>query len=45
MAKGKARMSYAKIADALNAAGRPTRGGKPWGASAVQSILKAHGVA
>lgn len=33
------RLSFAKIADALNAAGTPTRGGKPWAASTVKQIL------
>lgn len=33
------RMSFAKIAAALQAEGFPTRGGKPWGASSVKQIL------
>jgi DNA invertase Pin-like site-specific DNA recombinase len=38
---GKAkRMSYAKIADALNEEGIPSRSGRPWGPSSVQDILK-----
>lgn len=37
---GKAkRMSFARIADALQAAGHPTRSGKPWSASSVKTIL------
>jgi DNA invertase Pin-like site-specific DNA recombinase len=38
---GKAkRMSYAKIAAALNEEGIPSRSGRPWGPSSVQDILK-----
>lgn len=33
------RMSFAKIAEALEADGVPTRGGKPWAASTVKQIL------
>jgi DNA invertase Pin-like site-specific DNA recombinase len=33
------RMSFAKIAAALQAEGFPTRGGKPWRASSVRDIL------
>ena len=37
---GKAkRMSFARIADELQAAGHPTRSGKPWSASSVKTIL------
>ena len=38
--RGGKRLSYQKIADELNARGRPTRQGRPWGASAVQAIIK-----
>ena len=33
------RLSFARIADQLNAEGIPTRGGKPWAASTVKQIL------
>ena len=33
------RMSIAKIADQLNAEGRPTRGGKPWRPGSIHAIL------
>jgi DNA invertase Pin-like site-specific DNA recombinase len=36
------RMSFAKIAAALQAEGRPTRTGKPWAASSVRDILGRH---
>jgi len=38
--RGRERLSYAKIAEAMNAEGWPTRQGEPWGASSVRAILK-----
>ncbi len=38
--RGGKRLSVAKIADRLNAEGRPTRGGNPWKPGSVYAILK-----
>lgn len=38
--RGKPRLSYAKVADALNAENHPTRGGGQWYAASVRGILE-----
>jgi hypothetical protein len=38
--RGEKRLSFAKIAQALNDAGMVSRTGKEWGASSVQAIIK-----